>query len=236
MTTTHLLLRGVHIAMGLTGLLSGAISMGVRKGSSLHEVAGRVFLGSMLVMAASGGIIAAFIRPNAGNAMGALLTIYLVITAWLTVWRAPQTIGIAEPMAAGLGMATVAAGAMWALKAANAANGRVDGYPPALFLIFALIALIASIFDVRMIAMGGVRGLPRLTRHLWRMCLAMFIATSSFFLGAASRRFPAVVRESGLLPLPVVLVLAALGYWLVRVWLLPRLRKGRAPAFVAGHA
>jgi hypothetical protein len=58
------------------------------------------------------------------------------------------------------------------------------------------------------------------------MCLAMLIATASFFLGQA-KLFPPAVRASGVLRVPVLLVLGALLYWLVRVQLWPRVRRGR---------
>ena len=63
---------------------------------------------------------------------------------------------------------------------------------------------------------NALRGTPRLRRHLWRMCAALFIATGSFFLGQA-QVFPAPIRDSGLLPVPVLVVLGAMLYWLWRV-------------------
>ena len=82
-------------------------------------------------------------------------------------------------------------------------------------------ALLLTAFDVRMIARGGVAGAARLTRHLLRMCLAMFMATASLFLGQP-KVFPMAVRHSGLLPVPVVLVVLALLYSLIRVRVWPR--------------
>jgi hypothetical protein len=68
-----------------------------------------------------------------------------------------------------------------------------------------------------MLRAGGVHGVHRIARHLWRMTLAMFIATASFFLGQADE-FPAALRDFRLLSLPVVLVLLALIYWPLRVF------------------
>ncbi len=82
---------------------------------------------------------------------------------------------------------------------------------------------------------GGLAGAQRLTRHLWRMCVAMFMATASFFLGQA-KLFPPGVRQSGVLALPVLLVIGALVYWLVRVRLWPRLRRTRSPLWERQHA
>jgi hypothetical protein len=62
------------------------------------------------------------------------------------------------------------------------------------------------------------------------MCGGMFMATTSFFIGQA-RHFPAPVRESGVLKVPVILVIAVLLYSLLRVrvwpWLRTRGARGR---------
>jgi hypothetical protein len=63
----------------------------------------------------------------------------------------------------------------------------------------------------------GHQGRARLITHLWRMCLAMFIATGSFFLGQA-KVFPKPLRIFPLLAIPALLPLALLLFWLVRVW------------------
>ena len=56
------------------------------------------------------------------------------------------------------------------------------------------------------------------------MGFAMWIATASFFLGQA-KFFPEPIRKSGLLAIPVLLVLVVMLYWLLRVLL-----KRRNPA------
>ena len=48
------------------------------------------------------------------------------------------------------------------------------------------------------------------------MCFALFLASISLFLGQ-SQVFPEPLRNSGLLPIPVLLVLLLMFYWLVRV-------------------
>jgi hypothetical protein len=41
--------------------------------------------------------------------------------------------------------------------------------------------ILAAAGDVRVLRFGLPRGGPRLARHLWRMCFALFIAAGSFF-------------------------------------------------------
>ena len=227
MTTTHLVLRIVHISMGSVAILSGAAAMTFRKGSPMHRRSGNVFVVSMLIMAATGTSIAAFVAPNRGNVMGGLLTLYLTATGWATAWRKPGTTGRLDVATALLGLATVMLGVLSGLEARSSPTGRVDAYSAAFYFIFGSVALLGVVLDVRMIFRGGLTGAARLTRHLWRTCVAMFMATSSFFLGQA-KLFPADVRESGVLRVPVLLVVGVLLYWLISVRIMPVVRRGRA--------
>ena len=232
MTTAHLILRYAHISMGMASLLSGAAAMTLAKGSRAHKLAGTAFFVSMIVMAASGTFIAAAISPNRGNIMGGMLAFYLTLTAWLTAWRKPGETGRLEVAAALLGVTTFLIGFASGQAAASSPNGRLDAYAPAFFYIMGGFALLGAVFDVRMLRRGGVTGTARLTRHLGRMCYAMFMATGSFFLGQA-KLFPADVRASGVLKIPVLLVIGALIYWMIRVRVWPSIRKrrrGRMPA------
>jgi hypothetical protein len=73
-----------------------------------------------------------------------------------------------------------------------------------------------------MIRAGGLQGTPRLKRHLWRMCTALFIAAGSFFRGPV-RRIPEPLRIPALRLIPLV-VLVTMVYWL---WRLRRKRMAR---------
>ena len=222
--TAHLLLRWIHISMGSLALAAGASSMLLPKGSRAHARSGTVFFGAMMVMAGSGSILAAFFVPNAGDVMGGLLASYLTLSAWTTVWREPRRTGRLEVAVALLGTAIAFAGIRWGLEAAAGPSRMLDGYPSQLYFAFGGAALIGAVFDARMIALGGYGGARRTTRHLTRMCLAMFMATASFFLGQ-SKLFPAEVRQSGVLGVPVALVIGAMLYWLARIWSWPALRR-----------
>jgi uncharacterized membrane protein len=233
MTTTHLLLRTIHISMGVLSLAAGATSMLVRKGSRVHARAGTVFFVAMVIMATSGVSLATFFSPNVGNVMGGLLTLYLTLTAWTTVWRAPNRTGRLEMAGALLGAVAAIIGLSAGLRALSAPTHRFDGYPPAIYFVFGGITLVGAVLDTRMIARGGFAGAARTTRHLTRMCLAMLVATSSFALGQA-KMFPPAVRASGVLKIPVLLVVAGLLWSLVRIQLVPRLRRRGVPRTAAG--
>jgi hypothetical protein len=224
MTTTHLVLRYAHISMGMLALVSGAAAMTFRKGSPRHRWSGTVFFAAMLIMAATGTGISIFITPIMANVMGGSLAFYLTATGWAAAWRRPATTGGLEIGAALLGLATTIAGITFGVLAGREPNGRLHGSPPAFYFVFASVALLGTTLDVRMIARGGLTGAARTTRHLWRMSAALFMATSSFFLGQA-KLFPPDVRQSGILRVPVLLVVGALLYWLIRVRVAPSIRR-----------
>jgi len=212
----HTTLMMLHIGGAVIGLLSGFMAMGFRKGSGLHAAAGSVFFVSMLTMSAAGAYIAEFIKPNIGNVMGGLLTFYLVATGWMAARRRERRVGAfdfgALLLVALLGTAELTFG----VQAAASPTGLKAGYPAVLYFVFGSIAILFASADVRMIARGGVWGAQRIGRHLWRMCLALLMATLSFYPTRASL-FPKAVNASGLLYLPHIFLVVATLYWMYRV-------------------
>jgi hypothetical protein len=67
-----------------------------------------------------------------------------------------------------------------------------------------------------MLVRGGTTGTGRVARHLWRMCFALFIASSSIFL-ARQHLFPAILRKTGVLIFLSLLPLGLLIFWIIRV-------------------
>ena len=79
----------LHIIGGLAGLTSGAVALSAPKGAKLHRQSGTIFVCAMLVLSASGAVMAA-LKPERISMIAGMLTIYLVITALLTVRRHGQ--------------------------------------------------------------------------------------------------------------------------------------------------
>ncbi len=204
----------LHICAGSFGLLSGAAAMSFRKGSRRHRLAGNVFVASMLILSASGAYLG-FAKHEALNGLMGILTFYLVATAWWTARRIDGEVGIFDWGALLLVLA-VGTGLMGnGLEAANS-TGSKDGYPAAAYLIFGSAALLFAAGDVRMLVRGGVSGRQRIVRHLSRMCVALFIAAGSLFLGQP-QLFPPAVHEAKVLFIPSLLPLVLLMFWLFRV-------------------
>jgi len=205
----------LHIGGGSLGLVSGTAALTFRKGGRWHRRAGNVFFVSMLTMSAVAAIVAPFTaRPS--NMVGGMFTFYLVATAWATVRRKEGEVGVFEVGAFLLGLGAIAGGAALIGLAAGNPTRILGGQPvQALYVVVAVMALAAAL-DLNMILRGGVSGAQRIARHLWRMCLGLFIATSSFFLGQ-QQVFPASVRGSPILLVLAVAPLAVMIFWLVRV-------------------
>jgi len=199
----------IHITAGLLALLAGAIALSATKGSPLHRKSGMAFVLSMLVMAGVAVFMAAFLRPNRVNVVAGTLTLYLVCTGLLAVRRPVQQVRGWLVALMLLAFATSAYAYALGMEGLRNANGRVDQVPPQPLFMFCLVALVAGVMDARMLAAGAIQGAHRIARHLWRMSFAMWIATASFFLGQA-KFFPTPVRKSGLLAIPVLLVLVML--------------------------
>jgi hypothetical protein len=219
----------LHIAGGITGILSGAVAMTFRKGGRGHVVAGQVFVVAMLCMSASGAYMAYFVKPNMGNVMGGVMTFYMVSTAWMTARRKDGETGIFDWGALLVALMFAAYAATLGLQAAHSPTGLKEGYPPALYFIWGFVALLSAAGDVRMLLRRGVFfGSQRIVRHLWRMCLALFIATGSFFLGQ-QKVFPASFRGLKVWFVPAFLPLVLLIFWLLRVWITRTYKKTGPP-------
>ena len=205
----------LHVGGAAVGLVSGGAAMVFRKGGRLHRAAGNLFFVSMLAMSGVGAAVAPFLpSQQLPNTLAGVFTFYLVASAWATVARKPGEIGRFEVGAlfVALGAAAAGSGFGWAnAHSPHPLHGPEGTVPYA----FAVVAALAAACDVRMIRRGGVSGAPRLARHLWRMSTALLIAAGSF--AGQPKAIPEFLRGSPLLVLPMLAVLAAMIYWLIRV-------------------
>jgi uncharacterized membrane protein len=218
----------VHICAGTLGLLAGTAALSFRKGSPRHVLAGKVFVASMLTMAA-GAVYVAVVKHQPNNVGGGIATFYLILTAWLTARRRDgetsrfDWVALLIPLA--LGVLAWTSG----IKALRSHEDLPGGVPVGMHLFMASILLLAAAGDARMLLRGGVFGTQRVVRHLWRMCFGLFIAAGSFFLGPSNRplrllstvglgqRLPSFLFSTSLYLMLTVLPLILLIFWLVRV-------------------
>jgi hypothetical protein len=187
-----------------------------RKGSGLHAAAGNVFFISMLCMSGSGAYIAEFQRPNKLNVLVAVLTFYLVVTAWMAARRREGRTSMFDWIAFLVVATDGVSGVIWGLQAATSPTGLKDHVPGPVYFIFAAIALLCAQSDARMLRRGGVTGSKRIARHLLRMSTALLIASFSLYPGQA-KLFSTAVRETNLLFVPHVLVIGSMLLYSLRM-------------------
>ncbi|HEV7485552.1 MAG TPA: DUF2306 domain-containing protein [Thermoanaerobaculia bacterium] len=218
MTYTPMLV--IHIAGGMIAVLAGSIALVVRKGSLMHRRTGDVFVIAMLFMA-SGGAYIAMRKSQPFNVFAGTLTFYLVATAALVVMRKPKQNGRLEFAFMLIALVAGITALVFALREHH--KGSIIGYS-----VFATIALLCAAGDLRMLIRGGVAGVQRMVRHIWRMGFALFVAAGSFFLGTASdpvmRRsglratlFTKEIRATHLPQVPVIIIVVLTIFWLIRV-------------------
>jgi hypothetical protein len=205
----------IHIAAGMAALAAGGLAIAMRKGGSAHAAAGRAFCASMLVLGVTASILSPLKSPPE-SPVGGLVVCYFVATAWRTArWRA-GTPGWFEKIACavGLSMGIAILGAGLALANAPMPPSAPPG--PGALLALGAICLLAGLLDLRFILRGALTPTQRISRHLWRMSFAFFIATGSFFLGQQDV-MPQAVRGSPVLIVLAVAPIVLMLFWLVRV-------------------
>lgn len=212
-------LMWAHIAGGGLALLAGVVALAARKGSPLHARAGTGFVASMLVLWVSATILH-LLEGKPGSAAGDIFIGYFVATSWVAARRRDGTTGMFEIAAC---VVVLCAAAFIAL---GAFTGVAAPTPVGMGPVFVIagVCLLAGLLDLNAILRAKLTTVQRISRHLWRMCSAFFIATGSFFLGQQDA-MPQTIRGS-----PVLLVLAfapfaVMAFWLVRVRFGKRFRR-----------
>lgn len=204
----------VHISAGSVAMLSGATALIARKGTRLHRAAGSVFFVSILIAAAM-AVYFGFAEAEINFAIPGVITIYFVATAWMTVKREQGKTGVFELGACLFAAAGAAIGFYAAFEAVRNGTALLGGIPE---YSFATVFALCAIADLSVILRGGLSGIPRIARHLWRMHLGLFMAVGSFFPGQLAI-FPEFIRETPFIVLLAVpfSVIGLMIFWLIRV-------------------
>ena len=135
----------LHILGGLVGLASGAVALSAPKGARLHRRSGTIFVYAMMVLSASGAVMAA-LKPERVSVIAGLLTFYLVLTALLTVRHRGQAFHWMDIAAMSFGLTVGITGVIFGLS-----TGEIDGPPPVMAFVFGAVALLAVFGDIRML-------------------------------------------------------------------------------------
>jgi hypothetical protein len=213
------MLLPIHVAAGGLAIVVGTVALLARKGGTVHRRSGLLFVCAMCVMGSSASLLAFQKSPTDPNVFAGLMTLYFVGTALTTVrpvsaWTSWIN-GVALIVPVGLALGGILRG----VEAFNRPHGVLNGVPFFMHFFFATVLLLAAYGDVRVMLSGVPRGAPRLARHLWRMCFALFIAAGSFFSikERVARILPEPFTTGPMRALPILLLFAAMFYWLWRV-------------------
>lgn len=206
----------VHVGIGAVLVALGFAAMAMVKGSPAHRLAGGLFVGAMLTLAATGAVLVAIGPPKAIlTAWAALFPFYFAATGWLAARRQAPGAGPSEIAGVAVaGLISVSA----VVLAETAKHARVEA-----LVVGGAIAALLGAADLAIALRGGLSRPQRIRRHLWRMGFCVVIATSAIFV-AETQRFPA-----GLRPFLPWLVAPPLAFTLMQmVRYRPRRRGGAA--------
>ena len=213
------MLLPVHIVAGGLAIVLGFLALAVSKGGTLHLRSGLLFVYAMLTMGFSGSILALRLSLTNTNVLGGFMSACFVVTALTTVrpasaWTRRLNWG-ALAVAIALSLIDIGLG----FKALGSPGGTLGGVPYFMTFFMATVMILAAAGDVQIMRSGSRGARPRLARHLWRMCFALFIAAGSFFSIRArvAKVLPEPLTTPLMRALPVALVFVLMFYWLWRV-------------------
>jgi hypothetical protein len=220
-------LTWIHIAGGVSALVCGAVAFAVRKGGAAHASAGTWFCVAMFVLGATASILSPLKTPPE-SPIGGIMVCYFVATAWLAARRRDGVARRAEKIACAIVLVIAAAMFLRGVQLALAPVAHAG--PPGPFALLAIggFCALAGLGDLRFILRGSLSRTQRLSRHLWRMAFAFFIATGSFFLGQQDV-LPQALRGSPLLLVPAFAPFGLMLFWLVRVRFTERRKHASGP-------
>lgn len=217
------MLLPIHVAAGGLAIILGFTALFVKKGGTTHRRSGMLFVYAMLVMGVTASLLEYLQRAGLANLVAALLSIYFTGTALTTV-RPPsrwtRAIDVAAlTVAAGLAFAMIVGGVQAVSNPGLSPGGVPFRTIGVMSFIVATVLILAAAGDVRIMRSGMPRGGPRLARHLWRMCFALFIAAASFFSirERVAKILPDLFATGPMRALPILVLFGAMFYWLWRV-------------------
>ena len=205
----------LHVVTGALAVVFGAFAFVMRKGKYLHIRFGRGFVATMTVSSLLGAVLGLvkaeefFITFFAGA-----LSVYLVLSGWFAARDRRKQLSRATTGLAWLNVAIFAALISLGSTALSSPDGTLLGFHAEDYFFLSGMSAIGLISDASLIFRGVLTHKFRVARHLWRMALGFFIAAGSAFTGPGANAFPEAVRESGLLMLPELLILATMMVYL----------------------
>lgn len=206
----------------MAALLAGAAAICVRKGGDLHRRVGDGFVVAMIVMAVSAAVLG-FVRPGQTvNMLIAVLTLYLVGTAWFAGRRGDPGGGVPDRIALAASLVLCAPFALLIFRIVSGVTivrtAFVIRGPILIALcVFSGVIATAALGDLHVVLARGLTRTARTARHLWRMCFALAMASGSAFTNGFARLLPGPYHVPPVFFAPQLVMLVLLICWLVRI-------------------
>ncbi len=209
------ILTVLHITSGAIGLLTGYLTILLRKGDPQHKRIGKVYIWAMLTLGVTGSIVA-FARDIPLSMMNALVVCYFVLSSLSTIRNPIHSTTVYDKLLMVSAWLITSGFLYFIVQVSRSETGQLGGFGSGAYIAFGSVMLCAAIADVRYLLKSGLSRKQRLVRHLWRMLFPLFMASAAFFLGQASL-FPQSIRAIEILVIPVAFVILSLLYWTAKV-------------------
>lgn len=204
-----------HFMTGAIALLAGYSVIICKKGEASHRILGRIYVVSMLLLGLTGTIVA-LEREVPLSMMNGLVLCYFVLSALNIIWQPANRSNSYDKLLL-LFAAMLTMGFAWfSYQTTQNHDGKLGGFGIAAYIAFGSVMAFCTIADYRYVKRGGLSGSSRLVRHLWRMFFPLFMSTAAFFLGQ-SKHLPQALQQIEFVLAPVVLVILAAIYWIIKV-------------------
>lgn len=210
----------LHIGFGAAAVAAGALAFIAAKGRPLHVGAGRVFAVTMTGSATLGAALG-LVKPESFYITfhAGVLALTLILSGWLSARLRNGRASLAMILIGLVNTANAAGLIVAGLQAKASPEGLLFGFGAADYFLLAGMAGVAAAADASLCFRNALSGRHRIARHLWRMGLGFFIAAGSAFTGPGAGAFPDPVRQSGVLALPELVIVALILFWLARTLL-----------------
>ena len=202
MSEPHLV-APAHFLVGCVSIIAGFVAFAAPKGRRVHRAAGLAFLGSMLILSAS-GLWMSLARQIPFTVFLSWISAHAVISGWSAANHGAVARSITR-FAAVSSFALFLSAVVGGVMAGQAPGKALNGLPPMAFFGLAGFALFLAVFDLAFSQSRVISNARRLTRHAGRMGLSMLVATGIFFFGN-NHVLPEAMRSTAILSTPVLLV------------------------------
>jgi hypothetical protein len=184
METLITLLLVVHIAGGMSGLLSGAFNIANKKGGKYHHLFGKIYVGGMFTATLS-GIVLAFVRDNSFLFLIGVFSFYLAFSGYRTLSHKKLNVpGVYKPIDYIVATITALfAVVMLVLSVSITSSGNLSFNP--LLIVFGSISLVYGLGDI--LIFRGIRKVKHpknhwFFNHIIRMMASYISAVTAFLV------------------------------------------------------